>query len=90
MCSDGSASSAPLLVPPGVALMPDDFPERLEAVRNLFDLNCEEMAVALAHQGRRSQRRSDAGPGAAGDTVAGGSGGAAGRGRNRDLQTEEG
>ena len=23
--------------------MPDDFPERLEAVRNLFDLNCEEM-----------------------------------------------
>ena len=33
MCSDGSASSAPLLVPPGVALMPDDFPERLEAVR---------------------------------------------------------
>ncbi len=47
MCSDGSASSAPLLVPPGVALMPDDFPERLEAVRNLFDLNCEEMALAL-------------------------------------------
>ena len=47
MCSDGPATSAPLLVPPGVALMPDDFPERLEAVRNLFDLNCEEMAVAL-------------------------------------------
>ena len=87
MCSDGPASSAPLLVPPGVALMPDDFPERLEAVRNLFDLNCEEMAVA--HQGRRSQRRSDASPCAAGDPVAGGSGGAAGRGRNRDLQTEE-
>ena len=85
MCSDGSASSAPLLVPPGVALMPDDFPERLEAVRNLFDLNCEAMAVALGVD----QRRSDAGPGAAGDTVAGGSGGAAGRGRNRDLQTEE-
>ena len=80
MCSEGPATSAPLLIPPGVALMPDDFPERLEAVRELFDLNCEEMAVALGVEPR---------PGAAGDTVAGGSGGAAGRGRNRDLQTEE-
>ena len=56
MCSDGPASSAPLLVPPGVALMPDDFPERLEAVRNLFDLNCEEMAVALGVDPRQLMR----------------------------------
>ena len=56
MCSEGPASSAPLLVPPGVALMPDDFPERLEAVRNLFDLNCEEMAVALGVDPRQLMR----------------------------------
>ena len=80
MCSEAPTSSGPPLIPPGVALMPDDFPERLEAVRTLFDLNCEEMAVALGVDRR---------PGAAGDPVAGGSGEAAGRGRDRDLQTEE-
>ena len=47
MCSEVPTSSDSPLIPPGVALMPDDFPERLEAVRTLFDLNCEEMAVAL-------------------------------------------
>ena len=26
MCSEGPATSAPLLIPPGVALMPDEFP----------------------------------------------------------------
>ena len=34
MCSEAPTSSGPPLIPPGVALMPDDFPERLEAVRN--------------------------------------------------------
>ena len=99
MCSEVPTSSDSSLIPPGVALMPDDFPERLEAVRTLFDLNCEEMAVALGVdprqlmrwriKGRRSQRWRDAGPGAAGDPVAEGPGEAAGRGRDRDLQTEE-
>ena len=56
MCSEGPATSAPLLIPPGVALMPDDFPERLEAVRELFDLNCEEMAVALGVDPRQLMR----------------------------------
>ena len=84
---------------PGVALMPDDFPGRLEAVRDLLDLNWEEMAVALgvapppasalAYQGRQSQRRGDSVAGAAVHTVAGGVGGTSGRGRNRDLQTEK-
>ena len=56
MCSEGPATSAPLLIPPGVALMPDEFPERLEAVRELFDLNCEEMAVALGVDPRQLMR----------------------------------
>ena len=56
MCSEALTSSAPLSIPPGVALMPDDFPERLEAVREMFDLNCEEMAVALGVDPRQLMR----------------------------------
>lgn len=56
MCSEAPASSASLSIPPGVALMPDDFPERLEAVRDLFNLNCEEMAVALGVDPRQLMR----------------------------------
>ena len=47
MCSEPRPLSAPASIPPGVALLPEDFPKRLEAVRDLFGLNCEEMAVAL-------------------------------------------
>ncbi len=43
-------------IPPGVALMPEDFPERLDAVRNLFDLNWEEMAVAMGVDPRQLLR----------------------------------
>ena len=56
MCSDDRAPSTPVYIPPGVALIPDDFSERLEAVRDLFDLNCEEMAVALGVDPRQLMR----------------------------------
>ena len=56
MCSGLSAPSAPLDIPPGVALMPDGFPERLEAVRDLFDLNWEEMAVGMGVDPRQLLR----------------------------------
>ena len=56
MCSDDRAPSTSVYIPPGVALIPDDFPERLEAVRELFNLNCEEMAVALGVDPRQLMR----------------------------------
>ena len=52
----GSEAPASLSIPPGIALMPDDFPKRLEAVRDLFNLNCEEMAVALGVDPRQLMR----------------------------------
>ena len=79
--------------------MPDDFPGRLETVRDLLDLNWEEMAVALGVDPRQLLRwrikggapngGADAVAGATGHTFAGGVGGTSGRGRNRDLQTEK-
>lgn len=56
MLSQPSPCPAPPDIPPGFALMPEDFPERLEAVRNLFDLNWEEMAVALGVDSRQLLR----------------------------------
>ncbi len=56
MCDEQLASRTPLDIPPGVALMPDDFPARLEAVRDLFDLNWEEMAVAMGVDPRQLLR----------------------------------
>ena len=43
-------------IPPGVALMPEDFPARLEAVRDLFGLNWEEMSVAMGVDPRQLLR----------------------------------
>ena len=56
MCSERSTSSDPLFIPPGVALMPEDFPDRLEAVRDLLDLNWEEMAAAMGVDPRQLMR----------------------------------
>ena len=56
MCNERPVSCAPPDIPPGVALMPDDFPGRLEAVRDLLDLNWEEMAVALGVDPRQLLR----------------------------------
>ena len=56
MCDERAASRTPLDIPPGFALMPDDFTDRLEAVRDLFDLNWEEMAVAMGVDPRQLLR----------------------------------
>ena len=56
MCSERPGSPVPLFIPPGVALMPDDFPNRLTAVRDLLDLNWEEMAVAMGVDPRQLLR----------------------------------
>ena len=56
MCSEKPASGAPPDIPPGVALVPEDFSARLTAVRDLFDLNWEEMAVAMGVDPRQLLR----------------------------------
>ena len=56
MCSEPRPPSPPASIPPGVALLLEDFPERLEAVRDLFGLNSEEMAVALGVDPRQLLR----------------------------------
>ena len=56
MCSERRSASTPVSTPPGVALIPEDFSERLEAVRDLFDLNWEEMAVAIGVDPRQLMR----------------------------------
>ena len=56
MCSDGSASSAPLLIPPGVALMPDDFPERLERFKEATGFTWDGLAGCLGVDPRQLQR----------------------------------
>ena len=98
MCNERPVSSAPPDIPPGVALMADDFPGRLEAVRDLLDLNWEEMAVALGVDPRQLLRWRIKGGNPNGGAMlslvrlairSGGVGGASGRGRNRDLQTEK-
>ena len=44
------------LVPPGVALMPEDFPRRLEALKELTGLTWEGMADALGVDPRQLLR----------------------------------
>ncbi len=56
MCSDDRAPSTPVSIPPGVALIPEDFSERLTAVRDLLDLNWEEMSVGLGVDPRQLLR----------------------------------
>ena len=56
MCNDDRAPSNPPDIPPGFALIPDDFSDRLMAVRDLLDLNWEEMAVGLGVDPRQLLR----------------------------------
>ena len=57
MCDERlAASSAPPDIPLGFALMPENFPARLEAVRSLFALNWEEMAAAMGVDSRQLLR----------------------------------
>ena len=56
MCNERLDSCTPLDIPPGVALMPDDFPDRLTTLRDLLDLNWEEMAVAMGVDPRQLLR----------------------------------
>ncbi len=56
MCDERLSTRTPLDIPPGVALMPDDFPRRLTAVRDLLDLNWEEMSVAMGVDPRQLLR----------------------------------
>ena len=56
MSNERTETSAPSRVPPGYAVIPDDFPERLDAVRGLFDLNWEEMSVAMGVDPRQLMR----------------------------------
>lgn len=56
MCNDERAPPARQFIPPGVALMPDDFPARLTALRDLLGLNWEEMSVCLGVDPRQLLR----------------------------------
>ncbi len=56
MNSDRHASSTPLFIPPGVALIPDDFPDRLTALRDLFGLTWEGMAAGMGVDPRQVLR----------------------------------
>ena len=85
--------------PPGVALMPEEFPRRLAALKELTGLTWEGMADALGVDPRQLLRwrnedgepnaRRHAVPGAAGAAGAGRTGPARGRRRGGNLQTEE-
>ena len=46
----------PLAIPPGVAVMPEDFREKLEAIRALTGLTWEGMAVAMGVDSRQLWR----------------------------------
>ena len=56
MCDERPTSSTPPDIPPGFALMPEDFPDRLTTLRDLFDLNWEEMAAAMGVDPRQLLR----------------------------------
>ena len=87
------------LFPPGVALMPEDFPQKAGGHQGTHrpdlggDVRCPgrgpRTTLALAGAGGRTKRRSHAVPGAPFGTGAGWPGPAAGRRRDRNLQTEE-
>ena len=56
MCDEKLTCYSPPDIPPGFALMPEDFPDRLETLRALFDLNWEEMAAAMGVDPRQLLR----------------------------------
>ncbi len=45
-----------LVLRPGVALLPDDFPERLDALKQMTGLSWERMAAAMGVDGRQLHR----------------------------------
>ena len=46
----------PLRFPPGVPLIPEDFPERLAAIKDISGLSWEGMAVCIGVDGRQMLR----------------------------------
>lgn len=56
MLSDRHTSPTPPFIPPGVALIPDDFPDRLTLLRDLFGLTWEGMAVGMGVDPRQVLR----------------------------------
>ena len=47
MSSSNTSISGPIAIPPGVALMPEDFREKLVAIKGLTGLSWEGMAAAM-------------------------------------------
>ena len=95
MPSSRRYAAKPISIPPGVALVPEDFREKLEVIKKLTGLSWERMAsamgvdsrqtVALAQAGRRARRGRHAGPGAPRPAGARRTGRTHRRGRDRNL-----
>ena len=56
MPSSRSNLQTPIAIPPGVALLPEDFREKLEAIKRLTGLSWEGMAVAMGVDSRQLWR----------------------------------
>ena len=56
MSSARTSTRTPIAIPPGVALMPEDFREKLEAIKGLTGLSWEGMAVAMGVDSRQLWR----------------------------------
>ncbi len=56
MSSSPANMGTPVAVPPGVALLPEDFREKLEAIKKLAGLSWEGMAVAMGVDSRQLWR----------------------------------
>ena len=56
MCDELLAPSAPLVIPPGVALIPEDFCDRLDALKELTGLTWEGMAAGMGVDPRQLLR----------------------------------
>lgn len=56
MPSSRANIGTPLAIPPGVAMMPEDFREKLEAIKGLTGLSWEGMAVAMGVDSRQLWR----------------------------------
>lgn len=56
MPSPRPKSGTPIAIPPGVALMPDDFREKLEVIKGLTGLSWEGLATAMGVDSRQLWR----------------------------------
>ena len=56
MSSSLTNVATPVAIPPGVALLPEDFREKLEAIKGLTGLSWEGMAVAMGVDSRQLWR----------------------------------